>query len=247
VHWRLRDDPFCLGYGGVAGWDSRGGKPAAPEGVRRVQTQIADGLTQGLVTIPLFHVIRDEDGSAWGLEELCRFIRAHDLPVMVMADAVKAVQNPRKFFGPNVEQMSNPGFARDIDGNNRPDGYAGCRYAPAEVKSPGGGRVAEFSGGATTWIYGPETGRTQFTLTARSADGVSRTIAPVLTFAEIGSRYEYRWRAKERCGSMTVGPEWKTASLPVVVGEDVDRVKIEFEVAPAGKVYVEKVSWRVGK
>jgi len=253
VHWRLRDDPFCLGYGGVAGWDSRGGKPGAAEGVRRVQTQIADGLTQGLVTIPLFHVIRDEDGSAWALDELCRFIRAHDLPVMVMADAVKAVQNPRKFFGPSVEQMPNPGFARDIDGNNRPDGYTGCRYAPSEIKSPGGGRspgavrVAEFAGGTTTWIYGPETGQTQFTITARSADGVPRTIAPVLTFAEIGSGYQYRWRAKERCGSMTVGADWKTASFPVVVGKDVDRVKIEFEVAPAGKVYVEKVSWRVGQ
>jgi hypothetical protein len=155
--------------------------------------------------------------------------------------------------------MPNPDFARDIDDNNRPDGYTGCRYAPAEIKSPSGGgspdggrspgavRVAEFAGGTTTWIYGPETGQTQFTITARSADGVPRTIAPVLTFAEIGSSYQYRWRAKERCGSMTVGADWKTASFPVVVGKDVDRVKIEFEVAPAGKVYVEKVSWRVGQ
>ena len=48
---------------------------------------------------------RDEDGSAWALEEICRFIRARDLPVMVMADAVKAVQNPRKSFGPNVDRV----------------------------------------------------------------------------------------------------------------------------------------------
>jgi hypothetical protein len=108
-------------------------------------------------------------------------------------------------------------------------------------------RVAEFSGGATTWIYGPETGRSQLAITARSADGATRTITPVLTFAEIGSGYEYRWRAKERCGSMTVGPEWKTVSLPLVVGPNVDRVKIEFEVAPAGKIYVENASWRVVK
>ncbi len=36
-----------------------------------------------------------------------------------MADAVKAVQNPRKHFDSHVEQMPNPRFLDDLDRNGR--------------------------------------------------------------------------------------------------------------------------------
>ena len=98
-----------------------------------------------------------------------------------------------------MKQIPNPGFSYDLDGNGRPDGYSPCGYAPAEITSPGGGRVAEFFSGTTTWIYGTEAGETTLTLTVRSADDVRRTITPVLTRADINSRYEYRWSEKERC------------------------------------------------
>ncbi len=97
MHWNLKDDPFCLGYGGVGGWPMRGDKAGAAQEAQRTKTQIADGLQQGLVTIPLWHVISEENGSAWGLEEICKFLQANKLPVMVMADAVRAVQNTRKY------------------------------------------------------------------------------------------------------------------------------------------------------
>jgi peptidoglycan/xylan/chitin deacetylase (PgdA/CDA1 family) len=245
MHWRLKDDPFCLGYGGVAFWNSSGGKEGAAKEAARACTQIADGLQQGLVTISLWHVIRDEDGSAWGLEEVCKFLRAHDLPVMRMADAVKAVQDPRKHFDPQVEQMPNPRFLDDLDQNGRPDGYLGCRYAPPEVRAPDGGRVAEFADGTTTWLYGPEPGQTRFALTIRSADAVVRTLTPTLTFAEIGGNYEYRWKEKQRCGPIRAGTEWQTTEIPIEVGRDVDRVKVEFEILPPGRVYVGKLSWRI--
>jgi hypothetical protein len=247
MHWHLRDDPLCLGYGGVAFWNSREGTPGAAREARRAQTQIADGLEQGLVTISLWHVVGDADGSAWGLEEVCKFLRAHDLPVMVMADAVKAVEDPRKHFDRDVQQAPNPDFARDIDGNGLPDGYAGCGYAPAEIKAPGGARSAEFAAGTTTWVYGPETGRTDFALTARSADGVARTVTATLTTAEIDGHYQYRWGEKQRYRFGPAGTEWKTVGLPVLVAKNVDRVKIEFEVTPPGKVYVGKLSWRLGQ
>lgn len=248
MHWHLKDDPFCLGYGGVGSWPMRGKKEDAAKEVARTKSQIADGLQQGLVTIPLWHVIAEESGAAWGLEELCQFLRAHRLPVMVMADAVKAVQNPRKYFDATVEQMPNPGFACDLDDNCRPDGYSRCAYAPPAIKPPGGaGRIAEFADGTTTWIYGPEAGETKLSLTVRSADGVRRTLTPVLAFAEINSRYEYRWREKERCGSIDAGADWQTAVLPVQVGANVDRVKIEFAVSPPGKVHVGQASWRLNR
>lgn len=245
MHWRLKDDPYCLGYGGVAFWNSSGGKENAAKEAARACTQIADGLQQGLVTISLWHVIREEDGSAWGLEEVCKFLRAHDLLVMRMADAVKTVQDPRKHFYPQVEQMPNPRFLDDLDRNGRPDGYLGCGYAPAGVRAPDGGRIAEFADRTTTWLYGPEPCRTRFTLTIRSADAVVRTLTPKLTFAEIDGNYEYRWKEKQLCGPIRTGTEWQTAEIPIEVGRDADRVKIEFEISPPGKVYVGKLSWRI--
>jgi len=176
---------------------------------------------------------------------ICKFLQANKLPVMVMADAVRAVQNTRKYVAATVEQIPNPGFSYDLDGNGRPDGYSPCGYAPAEITSPGGGRVAEFVSGTTTWIYGPEAGETTLTLTVRSADDDRRTITPVLTRAEINSRYEYRWSEKERCSAVTAGREWQTTQLPLHIGTDVDRVKIEFDINPAGKVYVGGLSWRL--
>jgi peptidoglycan/xylan/chitin deacetylase (PgdA/CDA1 family) len=246
MHWNLKDDPFCLGYGGVGGWPMRGTSAGAAQEAERTKTQIADGLQQGLVTIPLFHVINDENGSAWGLEEICKFIHANKLPVLLMADAVRAVQTTRKHFDATVEQIPNPGFACDLDRNGRPDGYHGCVYAPAEVTSPGSGRVAAFASGTTMWIYGPEIGETVLTLTVRSADDVPRAIAPVLIRAEINDRCEYRWREPERCGSVTAGREWQTAQFPLQIGPLVDRVKIEFEVSPPGTLYVGGLSWRLG-
>lgn len=244
MHWNLKDDSFCLGYGGVGFWPMRGDRASAAQEAERTKTQIADGLQHGLVTIPLWHVVNDENGSAWGLEQVCKFIQTNQLPVMVMADAVRAVQNTREFFDPTVEQMPNPDFSFDLDGNGRPDGYSRCSYASPDIASPRGGRVAEFTGGTTTWIYGPEPGDATLRLTVRCPDDVRRTITPVLTRARINGRYEYQWTEKERCGSVTAGSKWETGQLPIHIDADVDRVKIEFEVTPPGKLNLCGLSWR---
>jgi len=247
IHWHLRDDPLSLGRGGIASWGYNGGKGDPAKEVENVKTRIADGIQQGLVTIPLWHVVKDEDRTAWGLEEICKLVRDNELPTMVMADAVKAIRNPREHFDKHIEQMPNPTFARDIDGNGRPDGYARCRYAPPAVKAPAGGRAAEAVSGTTTWIYGPEPGRTRFAFMARSADETARTITATLTFLEVNSSYQYRWCGKQRYGSTPVGAQWQRLRSSVDVGENVDRVKIEFNVAPPGKVHVSAASWRLAE
>jgi hypothetical protein len=33
--------------------------------------------------------------------------------------------------------------------------------------------------------------------------------------------------------------------FPVEIGENIDRLKIQFTISPPGKVYVAEVSWRV--
>jgi peptidoglycan/xylan/chitin deacetylase (PgdA/CDA1 family) len=244
MHWLLKDDPFCLGYGNVSAWSNPGGKDTAVKEAAQVQTQIADGLQLGLVNISLWHGVGDADGSVAGLEEICSFLRGHDLPVMRMADAVKAVQNPRKYFTASVEQMPNPRFLDDLDRNDRPDGYQGCRYAPTNVTSPKGGRVAEFAALTTTWLYGPEPGRTTLTLTVRSANAVVRAITPKLTFAEIDAKGEYHWKEPQLLSPIPAGTDWQTAAVPIEVGALAERVKIEFDISPPGKIYAAKLSWR---
>ena len=247
IHWHLKDDPLSLGRGGISSWGHNGGKGDPVKEVEAVKTRLADGIQQGLVTIPLWHVVKDQDRTAWGLEQICKLVRDNDLPTMVMADAVKAIQNPRDHFDKDIEQMPNPRFTCDIDQNGRPDGYTNCRYAPPEVQTPGNGRAAQFEHGTTTWIYGPEPGRTRFSFMARSADTTSRTITPVLTFIEVNDKYQYSPGEKHRCNSTPLGRKWQGLTFPVVVGRDVDRVKIEFHLEPRGEVYVSRASWRLAR
>ncbi len=202
-------------------------------------------MQQGLVTIVLFHVIRDQAGSAQGLEDICKFLRAHDLPMMCRANAVKAVQDRRKHLARDVEQIANPGFLWDLDENGRPDGYFNCVYAPSNVKAPGGGRVAKFASGAATWIYGPESGKAQLRLCARSADGAKRQITPILRHAEIDRQHQYHWHEQRLATSLAAGKDWQKVVFPVEIGDNIDRVRIQFSNSPPGNVYLSEVSWRV--
>ena len=245
IHWHLKDDPLSLGRGGVRSWGYNGGKGDAAKETECIKTLIADGIQQGLVTIPLWHRVKEEDGTARGLEEICRLVRENGLPTMVMADAVKAIQNPRDHFERHVEQMPNSAFVYDIDANGRPDGYLRCRYAPVEAKGEAKSRVAEFGHGTTTWIYGPETGRTRFSLVARCAGDTPVAVTPVLTFTEIDRGFEYRRCKSHSCAPLSLGTDWQELSFPVDVGECVDRVQIEIRITPRHKILVAKASWRI--
>lgn len=69
---------------------------------------------------------------------------------MAMADAVAAIQNPRKHYARRIEQMPNPRFTYDIDGNGRPDGYLRCAYATDLGRKRSKERTVEFGHGTTT-------------------------------------------------------------------------------------------------
>ena len=244
IHWNFRDDPLCLGRGGVSSWGYNAATNDAAREVQAIKTKIADGIQQGLVPIALWHVVKDEDGTAGSVEEIGRFVRDHHLPTMRMADAVKAIQHTRDHFDRQIEQMPNPTLAVDLDGDGRPDGYASCRYAPAEIKAPVGRRAIKWSGATSTAINGPETGRTVFSFMARSADDKPRTIAPELNFVEINKNFEYKWPAKVKCKPVEIGPDWQRVSFSVEVGEEVDRVTIKMDVSPGSAIYFCNPSWR---
>jgi len=246
MHWHLKDDPLSLGRGGVSSWGHNAGKAGPEQEVAVVCTRIADGIQQGLVVIPLWHVVQDADRSAWGLEEVCKFVQRHQIPSMVMADAVRAVQNPRQYFAGSIEQMPNPSFAADYDADGRPDGYVNCRYAPPETAA-GSGRVAEWTGQTASWIYGPEPGPTRLALTARTADGRKCTVTPILTVTSIDASYRYRTPQGQRLSPLAVGLDWQTLDTSLIVGADVDRIKLEFEIVPAGALYVRSASWCLEK
>ncbi|MEW6355504.1 MAG: polysaccharide deacetylase family protein [Planctomycetota bacterium] len=244
MHWHLKDDPLSLGRGGIGSWGYNGGKGDSVKETECVKTRMTDGIQHGLVVIPLWHVVKDEDGTAQGLEEICKFVRENNLPWMVMADAVKAVQNPRDHFDKRTEQMPNPTFASDIDKNDRPDGFLQCGYAPPDVKTSSKNRAAAFENGTGTWIYGPEPGRTEFAITARLADETPRTITPIVTFIEIDEKWNYTEGEKKSLDPVPLSAQWQEKSYTFDVGEKVDRVKIDFRISPPGKVHLCRASWR---
>ncbi len=245
IHWHLKDDPLSLGRGGVFSWGYNGGQGDPVRETECVRTRIADGLQQGLVSIPLWHVVKDEDGSASGLEAICRFVSENQLPTLRMADAVRAIRNPRQFFPRSIEQMPNPTFALDLDANGRPDGYNACRYAPAGVTAPGPGRAVTPDQGMSTWIYGPEPGRSEFSFAVRSTSPAARQVIPVLSFIEIDSHYAYRSPPPVRCVPASADADWSTHRVAVTVGPEVDRVRVDFEVDGPDQVYLASPSWRV--
>ena len=245
IHWRLRDDPLSLGRGGVCSWGYNGGKGDPAKETECIKRLIADGIQWGLVVIPLWHRVKDEDGTAQGLEAVCKFVRKHKLPSMVMADAVAAIQNPRKHYARRIEQMPNPRLTYDIDVNGRPDGYLRCAYATDLGKKRPKERTVEFVHGTTTWVYGPEPGKTRLSLTARCAAGEPVKVTPKLMFTEVSDQYEYSTGEIVECGRASLGSTWQKLEFPVIVGKQVDRVKIEFGVSPQCKIQVREASWRV--
>ena len=156
------------------------------------------------------------------------------------------MQNPRQYFAGSIEQMPNPSFAADYDADGRPDGYVNCRYAPPETAA-GSGRVAEWTGQTASWIYGPEPGPTRLALTARTADGRKCTVTPILTVTSIDASYRYRTPQGQRLSPLAVGLDWQTLDTSLIVGADVDRIKLEFEIVPAGALYVRSASWCLEK
>ncbi len=162
-----------------------------------------------------------------------------------MADAVRTVQNSRAHFDRRIQQMPNPLLEHDLDGDDRPDGFFKCRYAPPEIKPPDAGRVALCEYGTCTRIYGPESGRTELRFALRSADDKPRTVMPQLSIARINARYEYTWPRKQDLPAATIGPQWQTYSATLAVGDDVDRIKIEFAASPRGGFYLASPSWRI--
>ncbi len=244
IHWNLKDHPFSLGYGGLGSIPRRDSIDASRDDIAGVKSRIVDGIQQGLVVIPLWHTVKDEDGTAWGVEEICKFIQKHHLPTMLMADAVRAIQHPRDYFDEQVEQIANPGFLCDHDENGRPDGYEGCRYAPEGTGDEADGRVAEFASGTTTWIYGPEPGAARFRLRARSADGGPCKLAITMTPTEIDKSHHYRFGEPQQLLTAELGPAWSEHEATVLIGPEVDRIKIAVEISPPGKVQVSRLSWR---
>ena len=246
IHWNLRDHPFSLGYGGLGSIPRRDSIDASRDDIAGVKKRIADGIQQGLVVISLWHTVKDEDGTAWGVEEVCKFVRQHNLPTMRMADAVRAIQHPREYFDEQVEQIANPGFLCDYDENGRPDGYEGCRYASEEIRDTADGRVAEFASDGATWIYGPEPGATRFSLRARSAEGTPCRLVVTMTSTEIDKDDHYRFGEPQQILAADLGATWSEHETEVTVGPEVDRIRITLEISPPGKVQVSRLSWRTG-
>jgi hypothetical protein len=251
IHWLLRDDPFCLGRGGVLSWGwnaAEGGQKCTDPFKEKnaMSTKMVDGYAQGLVVVPLFHQVLEADSTAWALAEICSLVATHGLTNVRMADAVYRIQHTHEFVSPYAEQIPNPGFVRDLDGNDRPDGWRNCSYsaaaqAPAWLQ-PSAYSVVEFVSGTGTDIYGLEPGPTRFRFYARSSVP-SQKISISIVFTKVDDDYQYEdettWLPRT-----ALTEDWWSYSFPVYVPADADHAVIAFS-GFQDPVYITGASWRL--
>jgi hypothetical protein len=224
-HWRFKDDPLSLGRGGINSWGSNGETSAAAE-VRKICALISDGYFQGLVVIPLFHSVLFSDSTEWALESLASFVADCGLENVTMAEAVQRTSVSQ--CGDHIDQIPNRGFWRDLDHNNRPDGWLSCFYAPAEIQGELGTNTVELYYGSNTTIYGPRSGSAILTFTARSNVPEDR-IYVRLEFTEIFPKLpNYSYIESYRDVSVLLTDTWQTFRIPVNIAQRTDKITFRF-------------------
>lgn len=240
-HWNLKDDPYSLGRGKIYSWGYNAGANAIEE-VANIITKIADGIAQGLVAIPVFHRVLDIDSTAWALEQICLFASTNNLCNVKMEDAVYMMQLSHEFIDSLGEQIPNPEFEFDLDGNGRPDGwYYDCCYAPPEMQQQISRTVVQIKSGVCTTLYGPEPGETQFSFFARTADC---NLTPKIDFTMISLDAEYRYSSSIQTMSYAVRDQWQLVTIPLDIAENIDRVTITFAGLGTNCLYIASPSWR---
>ncbi len=241
-HWRFKDDPLSLGRGGINSWGSNGATSAAQE-YRKICRMISDGYFQGLVVIPLFHSILFSDSTEWALESLCGFVADRGLKTVTMAEAVRMTAVPQ--CGDHINMIPNRGFWRDLDQNNRPDGWLNCVYASPEIQDELGTNTVEFRYGSYTTIFGPRSGPAMLTFTARS-NVPDDHIFVRLEFTEIFPKCpNYSYIESYRDVSVLLTDKWQTFKIPVSVAARVDKMTCRFLLVK-DRMYVASASFASG-
>ncbi len=229
-HWNQIDDLFSLGRGGVYSYGYNApGRPHAAE-IRTMIERTADGYARGLVVVPAFHALRSDDSSTVALEAVCNFIARNALVAVRWGDAVDRVRRTPDFVDPYGEQIPNPGFAFDRDGNGRPDGWFGVTTAPG---------FARIAPGAWTELYGPDRGSSVIRLSVRAPGGASSfRIDLALTRIDENGRYSTSVVSLPH----RVSGSWTNCTDTLFIAPDVDRVRITFR-GFSGTLNATGLSW----
>lgn len=244
-HWHFLDDPFSLGRGGVFSWGYNLGNSQKQE-LENILTRIANGTAQGLITVPAFHNVLEpaaaalpDDSTAWAVAQICSFAVANDIEVLTMEEALYRARNSHAFIDKWGEQITNYGFLRDCNHDDRPDGWDLTTYRPTlpygaeNVQLPS--MVAVLINGGGTWVYGPEKGTATLKFIARG-DAFSNldVIVNRLKIDYTGTAVVYK---------TTIDYQWAVYDFSFEVPEDVDRLQISFVGFP--RLYLAHVSLKL--
>ena len=188
-----------------------------------VKTEIADAVASGLWYLAAQHV-SDLDRVA-KTESLLIWLAANDVEVLTCQEGWQRI-----YYGqpdPCANQIPQGKMLRDIDGNDKPDGFMGiCRWDTVYAVPVEGVNCVRVTDEAEFFCYGPEPGPNAFSIWLHSDMGASYDV--LVMWEELS----FDWEVLDECvNSIWVYNQWvlidttQESSFLIDVEDEVDRIR----------------------
>lgn len=199
-----------------------------------VRTGVADAVAAGLWYPAVSH--GNSPTQLARVESLVVWMHEHDIEVLRCADGVDRLLNGDP--DPYANQLPQAEMLCDRDGNGKPDGFTGCcTWDTTSAVPVQGCNAMGVYGDAEFFCYGPEVGRSSFSVWMKAADGMSGTVRLIWVKLSFDGVY------MEDCYNPVVpGEDWvlvdstTCSGLALDVEDEVDRLL--FVVRPTTGVRV---------
>jgi peptidoglycan/xylan/chitin deacetylase (PgdA/CDA1 family) len=181
--------------------------------IQEIKEGVADAVASGLWYPAVTHT-RDY-ARVCKVTELVEWIDDNDIPVLTVGEGVDRIICGHP--DPLANQLPQAVMLKDLDGNARPDGFAGsCTWDTVTVPPVDGVHCLRVSGQCDFCCYGPEVGLNAFSIWAKAiAGGTFRVGWEIPDF-------EWNLIGSGGTGWITVGDSWTRVDNDVLPGLNVE-------------------------
>ena|GEM_PF-1500593 len=192
-----------------------------------IKADIADGVASGLWYIALSH--SEDMQNIAKVMAVIDWVHQEDIEVLKCCEGVDRV-----LYGipdPLANQLPQAAMLRDRDGNNKPDGFAGCCTWDTVYTAPVEGvHCMRITGPAEFYCYGPEPGTCAFSVWMKMLQGMPSCIW--ITWVKAGFDWEYLGDGQAVVPTSWVWKHYKASTyqeLLIDVDDEVDRIRFVIE------------------
>jgi hypothetical protein len=129
--------------------------------------------------------------------------------------------------------MPNAALETDRDGNGRPDGWLGCKFASSVVGPAGKPAMAIAGPAAQTTLYGPQPGHNRLSFAARCAGDKPGPLTVDVQAVAVGKDLLDQPPTSLARQTATVGKDWQTVSIDLEIAPETDRLSIRISSGAA--------------